>query len=91
MNAIAQIQDWHRYAYIAMGILGVILAGIIAQPAIVPPPIHDIVGWAPFLLLMEGAVASGLPRIQTSTGPGAAPILSPPANVPVINEVQPHP
>jgi len=79
MNSIANVVDWHKYAYTVLGIIGLIATGIIAQPQIVPLSINDIVGWMPFILLLDGSVGAFLPRIQTSTGPGAAPILSPPA------------
>ena len=78
MTAISNIQNWHRYVLTALGIIGALMTAIIAQPAVVPLPLHDLVSWAPFILLVDGSIVAFLPRVQTSTGPGAAPILSPP-------------
>lgn len=78
MNTIANVQNWHRYVLAGLGIIGLVLTGIITQPSIVPPPLHDVVGWAPLGLLIEGSIVACLPRAQLPTGPGAPPILSPP-------------
>jgi hypothetical protein len=82
VTAISNIQNWHRYVLTALGIIGALMTAIIAQPAVVPLPLHDLVSWAPFILLIDGSIVAFIPRIQTSTGPGAAPILSPPAPPP---------
>lgn len=83
---IASIPNWHRYVIGAVIVAQAILAAIIAAPALVPPALEDIVGWAPFAELILGAFLAALPRAQLPTGPGAPAIVSPPPK----DDIVPH-
>lgn len=78
MKAIANIPNWHRYLYGLLAALLAIFTAITADPRILPPPLEDVHLWAPFVILVIGAILAQMPRAQLPAGPGAPPVLSPP-------------
>ena len=80
MNAIAQIPDWHKYLLAILYTLSAVCAAVSTGALALPPGLTQL---APYAALGSFVLASFLPRIQTSTGPGAPPIISPPPTKPV--------
>jgi hypothetical protein len=74
-NAIGNIKDYHRYILAALYTLAAICTAVSTDALKLPPALETLAPWAAFGAF---ALASFLPRIQTSAGPGADPILSPP-------------
>ncbi len=76
MSTISNIPNWHAYAYSILFAIAALCTAIVAGAVTVPPGLHDAAQYAG---LVSVFLAAFLPRIQTQTGPGAPPILSPPA------------
>jgi len=75
MKAIANLENWHYFAYSILFALAAVCTGVVSGVVIVPEGLKDV---APYAGLVGIFLAAFLPRIQTQTGPGAPPILSPP-------------
>lgn len=75
MQAIANVPNWH---YLAYSILAALLAvgTLMVTNVIAVPPV--LVPDMPWIVLAVSFLGFFLPRLQTQTGPGAPPILSPP-------------
>jgi len=79
MKSFANIPNWHRIVYILIGLGGALVAILTAielSPDIVPGDLKHFLPYIPLALVVLSAF---LPRVQTATGPGAAPLISPPA------------
>ena len=72
---IAQIQNWHYYVYSFLAAFLAVCVAVTSGVLSVPPGLASVAPYAGFAVVFLTAF---LPRLQTSTGPGAAPLLSPP-------------
>ena len=79
MKSLSQIPNWHIYVYaILVGFLAV-CAAVVSGTLAVPPGLAGVAPYAGFAVIFLTAF---LPRAQTATGPGAVPLISPPAKPP---------
>jgi hypothetical protein len=74
LTAVKQTKDWHRYVLAGLYTLSAICTAVATDALKLPPALETLAPWAAFGAF---ALATLLPRIQTSTGPGADPVISP--------------
>ena len=67
--------NWHRYVIAILVAFLAVATAVMTGAVMVPPALASV---APYAGLVVVALTAFLPRIQTETGPGAAPLLSPP-------------
>lgn len=74
-QSVSSIPNWHKYLISFLMALAAVCGAILTGAVVVPPELQHIAGYAG---ITEVFIVAFLPRIQTDTGPGAPPIISPP-------------
>ena len=75
MKSVSNVYDWHQYVYAVLAAILAVCLAIQADVINLPPYLEGGQFYAAVLVVF---ISAFLPRIQTQTGPGAPPILSPP-------------
>lgn len=73
---VQQVVDWHYYVYSFLASVLAVCLAIQANILTLPP---SLTGAQFYVAVAVIFLTAFLPRLQTQTGPGADPIVSPPA------------
>lgn len=72
---LKSIENWHSYVYAILFAFLAVCTAVISGVITVPPGLASV---APYAGIAVVFLTAFLPRIQTATGPGAPPLISPP-------------
>lgn len=81
-NSLQQTVNWHYYVYSFLAAILAVCIAVQTSVLTLPPALAGGQFYAAVLVVFLTAF---LPRIQTQTGPGAEPLISPPPKAVVPN------